>query len=288
MKGVLLAGGKGTRLHPLTLVTSKQLLPVFDKPMIYYALSTLIHSSVSEVLIIANPDDIPKFSKLLGDGRQFGVKISYKAQSEPLGIAHALIGIEHFLQGEDFWFILGDNFFHGPTFGSNLRSLTRSGEALCFLYRVANPKDFGVAVINDSEKITKIVEKPEELISNLAIPGLYFLPCDAPAAASKLPISSRGEIEITDLLRVYLGQNRLTGIRVSRGNTWLDLGNAAAIAKASTMVQVVQDHQGLLIGSPEEAAFHAGFITKETALENLAEQSDTAYVRQLREVLSGY
>ena len=286
MKGVILAGGKGTRLHPLTLVTSKQLLPVFDKPMIYYSLSTLIHSGVNDILIIANPEDITKFSTLLGNGDYFGIRISYRAQIAPLGIAHALINIQDFLQGNDFWFILGDNFFHGPTFGKALHDLPQKGKALCFLYHVAHPRDFGVAVVNDSGSIVEIVEKPEKFISSLAIPGLYFLPANAPETAAKLPTSKRGEIEITDLLRIYLNQNNLSGIRVSRGNTWLDLGSAESISKASSMVQVIQNNQGLLVGSPEEAAFNAGFLSKNLALNNLSNLTDTSYVALLREVLS--
>ncbi len=286
MKGVLLAGGKGTRLHPLTRVASKQLLPGFDKPMIYYSLSTLIHSGVREVLVIANLDDIPKFSMLLGDGDQFGIQISYKVQSAPLGIAHAIIEIQDFLEGEDFWFILGDNFFHGPAFGTNLRSLPRAGQALCFLYHVANPHEFGVAVLNETGEITSIVEKPAELISNFAIPGLYYLPNHATSVAANLSFSDRGELEISDMLSSFLRKGLLSGIRVSRGNTWLDMGNTSAIAKASLLVQVIQDHQGLLVGSPEEAAFNAGLLSKDSLLGKLKDFPETSYVKLLRDVLT--
>jgi glucose-1-phosphate thymidylyltransferase len=286
LKGVILAGGRGTRLHPLTLVTSKQLLPVFDKPMIYYPLSTLIHAGCDEILVISNPEDRDRFSKLLGDGSQFGIRICYKIQSSPAGIAHAMIGIESFLENQSFWFILGDNFFHGPTFGTSLRDIELTNGSVCFLYHVGDPSQYGVAVLDDSKQIMQIIEKPQTPISNFAIPGLYGFPANAPDIASKLKPSDRGEIEITDLLDQYRTNQELIGIRVSRGNTWLDLGTAGNILEAGRFVELLQKNQGLLIGSPEEAAFHAGYLSNSRISEINSQPSTNSYIKLLQEIFN--
>lgn len=285
MKGVILAGGLGSRLYPSTLVISKHLLPVFDKPMIYYPLSTLIHAGVNDFLIITNPKDISTFNLLLGNGERFGVKIQYRAQNAPLGVAHALIGLENFIDSENFWFILGDNFFHGPTFGKNL-TLNASQNYGChiFLYPVQNPNEYGVAVL-DNNKLVKIVEKPKEFISNLAIPGLYYLDSTAPIKAAGLKPSLRNEIEITDLIEIYLEEGTLRYTKVSRGNSWFDLGNSESIFRASMLVQTIQENQGLLIGSPEEASFNNGNMEKEIIREKLNFFNNTKYAKSLLDIL---
>ena len=262
MKGVILAGGLGTRLRPATLVISKQLLPVYDKPMIYYSLSTLIHAGCSEVLVISSPSDLPQFEKLLSDGKHLGIRISFLAQQKPDGVAQGIQIAEHFLEGQDFWFILGDNLFHGPRFGTDLRLITRNAGCHAFAYHVNNPSDYGVVKFKtNSDELDTLIEKPSTYISSWAIPGLYYFDNSAPERTKKLKPSPRGELEILDLLKSYQSDQTLNIEKISRGNAWFDLGTAINLLRAGEFVQIVQERQGQLVGSPEEASFHAGFLS---------------------------
>lgn len=263
MKGVILAGGSGTRLRPLTTVVGKQLLPVYDKPMIYYPLTTLILAGVTNILLITTPIEISRFRNLLGDGRNFGITIDYEVQDEPKGLAQGVHIAESFINQDPFWFILGDNLFHGPDFGLQLEQLTSSKNgAHIFTYRVSDPSQYGVVRFSDKEdKIIEIIEKPEEYVSNWAIPGLYYFDGTATKRAREIKPSKRGELEITDLLEHYKNSNELTGHKVSRGNAWFDLGTPENLLIGSEFVHLVQSRQGLLVGSPEEAAFQKGLLS---------------------------
>ena len=261
MKGVLLAGGKATRLRPSTLVLSKQLLPVYDKPMIYYSLSTLIHAGCSEVLLISSVVDLPSFQRLLGDGSQFGLQIHYSEQSEPKGVAQGIQIAEKFIGSESFCFILGDNLFHGPSFGLDLKFFAGRPGCHAFAYHVNNPQDYGVAVFNPAtDSLLSLVEKPQDLISNWAIPGLYFFDNSAIQRSKELVPSPRGELEILDILKSYFISRELTVEKISRGNAWLDLGTPNNLLRASEFVQIIQERQGMLVGSPEEAAYKSKLI----------------------------
>ena len=260
MKGILLAGGLGTRLHPLTKVFSKQLLPVYDKPIIYYSLSTLIHAGATEVLVITNPEQLEDYQELLGNGHDFEISIKYAIQSKPRGVAEALLIGKEFVGNENFWLILGDNLFHGPNFGRQLREISNVGNATIFAYHVNNPSDFGVIVFENNGIPTEIVEKPAELISNWAIPGLYFLNNESILIAERLEPSKRGELEITDVLANHLKQGNLHVIQISRGNAWFDLGSFDALLRASNFVQMLQTIQGQRIGDPLEAARNAKIL----------------------------
>lgn len=286
MKGVILAGGNGTRLRPNTLVIGKQLLPVFDKPMIFYPLSTLIHAGVNEVLIICKYEEKQNFEKLLGDGHRFGIKISYEIQEKPEGIAQGITLAEDFINGEPFWFILGDNLFHGPDFGKSLSAHISDKGASIFLYKLMDTRAYGVAVFDRSQsKISELVEKPEANISNWAIPGLYHFDGSAPGRVVALKPSERGEFEIIDLLRSYLATDLLTFSKISRGNAWFDLGTAENLLKASMFVEVIQTKQGMLVGSPEEAGFRSGFISYLQLMESLELYSASDYGNILKESL---
>lgn len=263
MKGVILAGGSGTRLRPLTTVVGKQLLPVYDKPMIYYPLTTLILAGVTNVLLITTPTEISRFRNLLGDGRNFGIEIDYKVQEEPKGLAQGVQIAESFINQDPFWFILGDNLFHGPDFGLQLEQVASSKKgAHIFTYRVSDPSQYGVVRFSDKEdKITEIIEKPEKYVSNWAIPGLYYFDETAAKRSKDIRPSKRGELEITDLLEHYKNTDELTAHKVSRGNAWFDLGTPESLLTGSEFVHLVQSRQGLLVGSPEEAAFQKGLIS---------------------------
>lgn len=255
MKGIILAGGSGTRLRPCTLVVGKQLLPVYDKPMVYYPLSTLIHAGVDDILIVTTPEESAQFKKLLNDGKQFGISISYLTQEKPEGIAQGIQLAERFIQNEPFWFILGDNLFHGPSFGTQLSGKVRSAGCTIFAYRVADPSAYGVVTFKEgSDEVESIVEKPIDSLSKWAIPGLYYFDETCSEKARFLKPSSRGEVEILALVEKYLEQGTLNAIKVSRGNAWFDLGTAANLLQAANFVQTIQTRQGLLIGSPEEAS----------------------------------
>lgn len=257
MKGVILAGGNGTRLSPITLGISKQLVPIFDKPMIFYPLSTLISLSISDIAVITRPGDKESFKSLLGDGSAWGARITYLEQNTPNGLGEAPIIAEEFLDGESFCLILGDNLFYGIPFGEYLTNF-RSG-AMAFGIQVSNPEHYGVVVLQDGHP-TRLIEKPKFPVSNIALPGIYFFDGSAPARARLLRPSGRGELEITDLLASYIQESTLQIQIMNRGSVWLDTGTVEALNEASEFVRVIQRRQGQLIGSPEIAAFESGLI----------------------------
>lgn len=255
MKGVLLAGGNGTRLSPLTDVVCKQLLPVFDKPMIYYPISTLIYAGVDQLLIICKKDDHISFKKLLGVGDQFGISIQYKIQDAPKGLAHGLLLAADFVGADNFWFILGDNLFDGPDFGIKLNDsyLPKNGSKI-FVYSVSDPENYGVANFHRSGYLESLEEKPLKAKSKWAIPGVYFFDKSAFGRASTIKPSSRGEIEMIDLLKSYLCENSLFVEKIKRGNIWFDLGSPSSLLKGANYVKKIQARKGELIGSPEFVA----------------------------------
>jgi glucose-1-phosphate thymidylyltransferase len=271
MKGILLAGGAGTRLHPMTQVITKQLLPVYDKPMIYYPLSTLMLTGIREILLISTPEDRPHFERLLRDGGHLGLTIQYAVQPRPEGIAQALIIAEDFLSGEAGVLILGDNLFYGSGLQAFLESCRISEGALIFAYPVHDPERYGVVEFDKATgKVLSLEEKPKQPKSPYAVPGLYFYDGMAPALAKTLKPSARGELEITDLNRLYLERGKLHVRRMPRGFAWLDTGTPRSLLEASLFVQVIEERQGLKVGCPEEVAFRKGFITLEQ-LRRLAE-----------------
>jgi glucose-1-phosphate thymidylyltransferase len=285
LKGIILAGGSGTRLKPLTSVVCKQLLPVYDKPMIYYPLSTLIHAGVTEVLIISSPDQLSNFRNLLQDGGQYGVRIEYLEQLTPAGLPQGITLAESFLKGEPFWFILGDNLFHGPDFGASLRNVaSKSIEgAHIFAYRVGDVSQYGVVKFSQDEKrVLGVEEKPAKSEPGWAIPGLYFFDTCAVQLAKELKISPRGEFEIIDLIQEYLKNEKLDVVRISRGNAWFDLGTTENLLTGSNFVHLIQTRQGLLVGSPEEAALNAGTISPEAFNLNVSHSSLSSYYQTLR------
>lgn len=284
MKGVILAGGSGTRLRPLTTVVCKQLLPVYDKPMVFYPLSTLIHAGVTEVLVVTSPNELGKFQNLLGDGSRIGISIEYIVQEFPGGLPQGILLAEEFLQGEKFWFILGDNLFHGPSFGATLRSLTKSSSsgATVFAYRVMNASQYGVVNFKlNSEDVDSLEEKPLAVDPGWAVPGLYLLDETAVERAKNLKPSKRQELEIIDLLDSYRLNDSLMAIKVSRGNAWFDLGTPDNLLMGAHFVQAIQTRQGLLIGSPEEASLHAGNITQGEFRDLAREGAGSAYFELL-------
>jgi glucose-1-phosphate thymidylyltransferase len=264
MKGIILAGGSGTRLWPLTAATNKSLLPVFDKPMIYYPLTNLMLYGIREVLIITNENQVPLFQNLLGNGNQWGIEISYAIQDKPSGIAQAISIGQDFIGNENFALILGDNLIYGPGIGRNLISQLSFPGATMTIYEVANPSEYGVAYLNQKDEVTKIIEKPLDGKSNWAIPGLYFLDCNSIELIKDLKPSPRGELEITELLRTYLQSSKLKTIKLPRGTAWLDLGNPRSLLDASEFIKSLQTRQGLLIGSPEETAWRMGYVGSST------------------------
>jgi glucose-1-phosphate thymidylyltransferase len=264
MKGIILAGGSGTRLWPLTAATNKSLLPVFDKPMIYYPLTNLMLYGIREVLIITNENQVPLFQNLLGNGNQWGIEISYAIQDKPSGIAQAISIGQDFIGNENFALILGDNLIYGPGIGRNLISQLSFPGATMTIYEVANPSEYGVAYLNQKDEVTEIIEKPLDGKSNWAIPGLYFLDCNSIELIKDLKPSPRGELEITELLRTYLQSSKLKTIKLPRGTAWLDLGNPRSLLDASEFIKSLQTRQGLLIGSPEETAWRMGYVGSST------------------------
>ena len=261
MKGIILAGGSGTRLHPLTKVVSKQLLPIYDKPMIYYPLSTLMSAGITDILVITTPQDSVQFQSLLGTGEQWGIQLRYATQAAPKGIAEALIIAEHFIGDDDVCLILGDNLFFGGGFSQILkRAQQRLVGAVIFGYYVSMPNRYGVVSFDDDNRVIDITEKPENPMSHYAVPGIYFYRSDVVGIAKSLDYSARGELEITDVHKVYLDQSRLFVEVIESGIAWLDAGTHESLMEASNFVSVVQKRQGLLIGSPSSVAIEQGYL----------------------------
>ena len=287
MKGIILAGGRGTRLHPLTLAVSKQLLPVYDKPMIYYPLSMLMLAGIREILVISTPEDLPGFRRLLGDGSDWGMKFSYAEQSEPRGLADAFIVGEYFLNGEKACLILGDNIFFGHGLPEQLQKASLVGKgATVFAYPVRDPERYGVIEFDKVGKAISLEEKPKHPRSNFAVPGLYFYDDRVVSFAKSLKPSMRGEIEITDLNHIYLEMGELQVIPLGRGVAWLDAGTHESLLQASNFVQTVEERQGLMISSPEEIAYRKGFINRDQLKRLYGNLANTNYSQDLLRIAS--
>ena len=288
MKGIILAGGSGTRLYPLTMVTSKQLLPVYDKPMIYYPLSTLMLAGIREILIISTPEDTPKFEALMGDGHQFGLKLSYAVQEHPDGLAQAFIIGEEFIGKDSVAMILGDNIFYGSGLGHILRQAAKTKKmATIFGYYVENPTAFGVIEFDKDGTPVSIEEKPADPKSNYAVTGLYFYDNKVVEYAKSLKPSERGELEITDINKIYLENGNLDIKLMGRGYAWLDTGTVDSLAEASNFIKTVEKLQGIIISSPEEIAYNNRWITKKALLESATKYGKSSYGRHLRRVAEG-
>ena len=292
MKGIILAGGSGTRLYPLTMVTSKQLLPVYDKPMIYYPLSTLMLAGIKDILLISTPEDTPRFESLLGDGSRFGSNLSDKVQPSPDGLAQAFIIGEEFIGDDDCCMVLGDNIFYGNGLKKSLASAVTNaanGRSTVFGYYVTDPERFGVVEFDKNGKAVSIVEKPkkEEAKSNYAVVGLYFYPKGVPEKAHQVKPSERGELEITTLNQMYLEEDLLDVITFGRGFTWLDTGTHESMADATAFVKMIEEHQGLKVSCIEEIAFNNGWISKEQLLEAAEPMKKNQYGQHLINVANG-
>ena len=290
MKGIVLAGGAGTRLYPLTMVTSKQLLPVYDKPMIYYPLSTLMLAGIKDILIISTPVDTPRFEQLLGDGSQFGLNLSYKVQPSPDGLAQAFLLGEEFIGDDACAMVLGDNIFYGNGFGRTLRAAAKDaeeGKATVFGYYVNDPERFGIVEFDENGKAISIEEKPAQPKSNYAVTGLYFYPAGVSAMAKEVKPSARGELEITTLNDMYLQEDRLNVQLLGRGFAWLDTGTMDSLVEAADFVQMIEKRQGITISAPEEIAYINQWIDKEKLLESASRYGKSPYGAHLKAVAEG-
>ncbi len=288
MKGIILAGGAGTRLYPLTMVTSKQLLPVYDKPMIYYPLSTLMLAGIKEILIISTPEDTPRFENLLGNGAQFGVSLSYKVQPSPDGLAQAFLLGEEFIGDDACAMVLGDNIFYGNNFGRLLRASVRNAEeksrASVFGYYVNDPERFGVVEFDVNGRVISVEEKPQVPKSNYAITGLYFYPAGVSKRAHQVKPSARGELEITTLNGIYLNAGELDVQLLGRGFAWLDTGTMDSLVDAADFVRMIEKRQGINVSAPEEIAFRNGWITKEQLIESAERYGKSPYGQHLKAI----
>jgi glucose-1-phosphate thymidylyltransferase len=290
MKGIILAGGSGTRLYPLTMVTSKQLLPVYDKPMIYYPLSVLMLAGIREILIVSTPDDLPNFEKLLGDGNQFGIQLSYAVQPSPDGLVQAFIIGESFIGSDNVAMILGDNFYYGNGLTSILKEATenaKKGQATIFGYYVNDPERFGIVEFNDEGKVLSIEEKPRFPKSNYCVTGLYFYDCRVSEFALRLKPSTRGELEITDLNNIYLEEGKLNVKLLGRGYAWLDMGTMDSLVEATEFVRMIEKRQSIKISALEEIAYRNGWIDQMTLLAAARKYGNSAYGEHLKKVAEG-
>lgn len=290
MKGIILAGGSGTRLYPLTKVTSKQLLPIYDKPMIYYPLSTLMLAGIKDILIISTPEDTPRFEELLGDGSKFGIDLSYAVQPSPDGLAQAFLIGEEFIGDDTCAMVLGDNIFYGSYFRKNLADAVKAAEegyATIFGYYVKDPERFGIVEFDKNRNVVSVEEKPQHPKSNYCITGLYFYDNRVVKMAKQVRPSARGELEITDLNRLYLNEGKLKVQLLGRGFAWLDTGTMDSLMEASVFVQTVQNRQGVVISAPEEIAYMEGLITKEQLLESAELYGKSPYGEHLKIVAEG-
>ena len=294
MKGIVLAGGSGSRLHPSTIAVSKQLIPIYDKPMIYHPISVLMLAGIREILIISTPQDLPNFERLLGTGKQFGVEFSYKEQPSPDGLAQAFILGEEFIGKDDVALVLGDNIFYGPGFSGTLRQIVentssgggQSGGATVFGYQVKDPQRFGVVEFDKNRKVKSLEEKPRHPKSNYAVTGLYFYDNKVVEYAKNLKPSRRGELEITDLNNVYLKENKLSVEILGRGFAWLDTGTPGSLLQASQYVQTIEENQGIRIACLEEIAYRLGFMTKKEILKYIDKYNDNnEYYNYVKKIL---
>lgn len=286
MKGIILAGGSGTRLYPITMAISKQLMPIYDKPMVYYPLTTLIGAGINEILIISTPHDLPRFEQLLGNGAQIGCKFSYKVQETPTGLADAFIVGEDFIGSDSVAMILGDNVFYGSEFEDKVSESAANLEGgVIFGQQVADPERYGIVEFDDNNNVMSIEEKPAEPKSNYAIPGLYFFDSKVVEIAKSVQPSERGELEITEIMNAYLRDGKLKVQLLDRGTAWLDTGTFASMNQASQFVQVIEERQGLKIGCIEEAAWRKGFINNEQLAELAEPLKKSGYGKYLLEIL---
>ncbi len=283
-KGIVLAGGSGTRLHPCTSSISKQLLPVFDKPMVYYPLSVLMLGGMREILVISTPRDLPRFRELLGDGSAYGLRLSYAEQSSPDGLPQAFTIAEEFLAGAPSCLVLGDNLFYGARLGETIRAATGSDGATLFAYHVADVRAYGVIEIDDKGGVLSLEEKPPHPRSGYAVPGIYFFDERAPRFAADLKPSERGETEILDLARCYLAEGSLRAEKLGRGTAWLDTGTAESLLDAGSFVHAIQSRQGLMIACLEEIALHQGWLTKDELRATAASLGKSGYGEYLRRI----
>lgn len=288
MKGIILAGGSGTRLYPLTMVTSKQLLPVYDKPMIYYPLSTLMLAGIRDILIISTPTDLPNFERLLGDGSRYGINLSYEVQPSPDGLAQAFLIGEKFIDGDSCAMVLGDNIFYGSGLKKHLReAATREKGATVFGYYVDDPERFGIVEFDENGKAISLEEKPKNPKSNYCVTGLYFYDNRVVEMAKKVKPSARGELEITDLNKLYLEDDTLNVVTLGRGYAWLDTGTMDALAEATEFVKVIENRQGIQISAVEEIAYKNGWISREKLIESAEKYGKSPYGEHLKKVAEG-